>query len=75
MYRCLRYRYRYDYLASSAAAKTMTVLVALLEYAEFLCTVVTDTGTGTIIPPQAPLQIIYWQSRGTAEAQHGAMEA
>jgi hypothetical protein len=59
MYRCLRYRYRYDYLASSAAANTMTVLVAALEFAEFLCTVVSDTGTGTIIPPQAPLQIIY----------------
>ncbi len=59
MYHCLRYRYRYDYLASSAAANTMTIFVAVLEDAEFLCTVVLDTGTGTIIPPQAPLQIIY----------------
>jgi hypothetical protein len=59
MYRCLRYRYRYDYLASSAAANTMTVFIAALEDAEFLCTVISDTGTGTIIPPQTPLQIIY----------------
>jgi hypothetical protein len=59
MYRCLIYRYRYDYLASSAAAHTMTVFVAALEDVEFLCTVVSDTGSGTIIPPQAPLQIIY----------------
>jgi hypothetical protein len=36
MYRCLRYWYRYDYLASSAAANTMTVLVAALEYAPAL---------------------------------------
>jgi hypothetical protein len=33
----------------------MTVLVAALEDAEFLCTVVSDTGTGMIIPPQVPL--------------------
>jgi hypothetical protein len=34
----------------------MPVFVAVLEDAEFLCTVVSDTGTGTIIPPQAPLE-------------------
>jgi hypothetical protein len=51
MYHCLRYRYRYDYLASSAAATTMMVFVAALEDAELICTVVSDTGTGTIIPP------------------------
>ncbi len=32
----------------------MTVFVAALEDAELLCTVVSDTGTGTIIPPKAP---------------------
>jgi hypothetical protein len=32
--------------------------VAALEEAEILCTVFSDTGTGTIIPPQAPLQQI-----------------
>jgi hypothetical protein len=53
MYHCLRYRYRYDYLVSSTAANTMTVFVAALEDAELLSTVVSDTGTGTIIPPQA----------------------
>jgi hypothetical protein len=57
MYHRLRYRYRYDYLDSSAAANTMTVFVAALEDAELLCTVVSDTGTGTIILPKAPLQI------------------
>jgi hypothetical protein len=31
--------------------------VAALEDAELLCTVVLDTSTGTIILPQAPLQI------------------
>jgi hypothetical protein len=56
---CLRYRHRYDYLASSAAANTMTVFVAALEVAKFLITIVSDTGTVTIILPQAPLQIIY----------------
>jgi hypothetical protein len=29
--------------------------VAALEEAKLLCTVVSNTGTGTIIPPQAPL--------------------
>jgi hypothetical protein len=29
--------------------------VAALEEGKLLCTVVLDTGTGTIIPPQAPL--------------------
>jgi hypothetical protein len=29
--------------------------VAVLEEVELLCTVVLDTGTGTIIPPQAPV--------------------
>jgi hypothetical protein len=56
MYHRLRYRYRYNYLDSSAVANTMTVFVAALEDAELL-TVVSDTGTGTIIPPKAPLQI------------------
>jgi hypothetical protein len=37
----------------------MMVIVAALEDSEFLCTVVSDTVTGTIIPPQVPLQIIY----------------
>jgi hypothetical protein len=50
-------QYRYDYLDSSTAANTMTVFVAALEDVELLCTVVSDTGTGTIIPPKAPLQI------------------
>jgi hypothetical protein len=50
MYHHLRYLYRYDYLASSAAANTMMVFVAALEDAELLCTVVSDTGTGTVIP-------------------------
>jgi hypothetical protein len=68
-------QYRYNYLASSAAANTITVFVAALEDAEFLCTVVSDTGTCMIISPQAPLQIIYYHHHGTAEAQHGAMEA
>ncbi len=31
--------------------------VADLEDAELLCTIVSDTGTGTIILPQAPLQL------------------
>ncbi len=57
MYHRLRYRYRYDYLDSSEAANTMTVFVAALEDSELLCTVVSDTGTGTIIPPKGPLQI------------------
>ena len=29
--------------------------VAALEEAELLCSIVLDTGTGTIIPPQAPV--------------------
>jgi hypothetical protein len=33
-------------------------LVTALKEAELLCTVVLDTGTGTIIPPQAPLPSI-----------------
>jgi hypothetical protein len=33
-------------------------LVAALEEAELLCTVVLDTGKGTIIPPQAPIPCI-----------------
>ncbi len=37
----------------------MMEFVAALEDAELLCTVVSDTGTGTIISPQAPLQIKY----------------
>jgi hypothetical protein len=57
MYYRLRYWYRYNYLDSSAAANTMTVFVAALEDAEFLCTIVSDTGTGMIIPPKATLQI------------------
>jgi hypothetical protein len=57
MHHHLRYWYRYDYLASSAAATTMMVFVAALEDAELLCTVVSDTNIGTIIPPKAPLQI------------------
>jgi hypothetical protein len=57
MYHRLRYRYRYNYLASSAAANTVMVFVAALEDAELLCTVVSDTVTGTIIPPKEPLQI------------------
>jgi hypothetical protein len=59
MYTHLRYWYRCDYLASSAAANTMTVFVAALEDAELLFTFFSDTGTGTIILPQAPLQIKY----------------
>jgi hypothetical protein len=35
--------------------KSFIRLVAALEEAELLCTVVLDTDTGTIIPPQAPL--------------------
>jgi hypothetical protein len=35
----------------------MTVFVAALEDAKLLCTVVSDTGTGTIILTQALLQI------------------
>jgi hypothetical protein len=35
----------------------MTVFVAALEDAELSCTVVSDTGTGMIILPKAPLQI------------------
>ncbi len=46
MYHHRRYQYRYNYLASSAA-NTM-VFVAALENAELLCTIVLDTGTGTI---------------------------
>ncbi len=75
MYRCLRYQYRYNYLASSTAANTKTLFVAALEDAELLCIVVSDAGTGMIIPPEAPLQIIYKHHHGTAKSQHGAMEA
>jgi hypothetical protein len=32
--------------------------VAALEGEELLCTIVSDTGTGTIIPPQVPLPSI-----------------
>jgi hypothetical protein len=32
--------------------------VAVLEEAELLCTVALETGTGTIIPPQAPVRRI-----------------
>jgi hypothetical protein len=31
------------------------ISVVALEEAELLCTVVLDTGTGTIIPPQVPV--------------------
>jgi hypothetical protein len=59
MYCRLQYWCRYDYLASNVAAKTMTVFVAAFEDAELLCTVVSDTSIGTIIPPQTPLTIQY----------------
>jgi hypothetical protein len=36
----------------------MTLLVAAFEGAELLCTIVSDTGTGTIIPPKVPLPCI-----------------
>jgi hypothetical protein len=36
----------------------MTLVVAL-EKAELLCTIASDTRTGTIIPPQVPLPSIY----------------
>ena len=35
----------------------MTLLAAAFEGAELLCTIVSDTGTGMIILPQALLQI------------------
>jgi hypothetical protein len=34
-------------------------LVAVLEGAELLCTIVSDNITGTIIPPQVPLPSIF----------------
>jgi hypothetical protein len=37
----------------------MMVFVAALEDAELLCTSISDTSTGTIIPPQALQQIKY----------------
>jgi hypothetical protein len=40
------------------AADFFVTSVAALEEAEILCTVFSDTCTGTIIPPQAPLQRI-----------------
>jgi hypothetical protein len=58
MYRHLRYHYRHDFLVSSTAANEVA-FVAALEEVELLCTVVSDTGTGVIIPPQALLQIKY----------------
>ncbi len=69
LYRCLRSQYiiirffkpRYWFNKKSAdfpfIAKYQCQFVAALEDAELLCTVVLDTGTGTIILPQAPLQI------------------
>jgi hypothetical protein len=62
MYRCLKYGYRYDFPASSAAANTVVSIIAALEEQELLCTVVSSTGTDMIIPPQAPLQIQYYNS-------------
>ncbi len=36
------------------SADFLIKLLAALEEEELICTVVLDTGTGTIIPPQAP---------------------
>jgi hypothetical protein len=36
----------------------MTLVAAAFEGAELLCTIVSDTGTGTIIPPKVPLPCI-----------------
>jgi hypothetical protein len=46
----------------------MTVFVAALDDAEFVCTVISDISTGTIILPQAPMQIIYQHHHGKAES-------
>jgi hypothetical protein len=46
----------------------MTVFVAALEDAELLCTVVSDTGTGTH-------QVTMEAHHGAVEAHHGAVEA
>jgi hypothetical protein len=40
MYHCLRYRYRHDYSASSAVVNTIAALVAALDDAELLCTII-----------------------------------
>jgi hypothetical protein len=55
MYHRLRYCYRYDFLISSATANEIVAIATALEEAEVLCTVVSDTGTDVIIPPQALL--------------------
>jgi hypothetical protein len=61
LYRCLRQWYIIILLLQAAdfplIVKYRCQFVAALEDAELLCTVVLDTGTGTIILPQAPLQI------------------
>jgi hypothetical protein len=58
MHRCLKYGDSFDFPASSAAAETTVSIVAALEELELLCSIVSGTGTGVIIPPQAPLQIL-----------------
>jgi hypothetical protein len=47
----------HDFHVSSAAANEIVTFAAALEEAELLCTVVLDTGTTVIIPPQGPLQM------------------
>ncbi len=54
LYRHHRYRYKFDYPASSVAAYTKAAFIAALEVAELLFTMVSVTGTGVTIPPQAP---------------------
>jgi hypothetical protein len=57
MYRRLRNSCRDDFLVSSAAANEIVTFVAVLEEAELLCTVVSETGTTVIISPQLPMQM------------------
>jgi hypothetical protein len=46
-------------MMKAKAADFVKTSVAALEEAQILCTVFSDTGTGTIIPPQSPLQQIF----------------
>jgi hypothetical protein len=57
MYCRFRHRCVYYFLVSSAATNGIMGFEAVLEEAELLCTVFSDTGTCVIIPPQRLLHI------------------
>ncbi len=65
MYRRLRHHNRYNFSVSRTAANEIVTFVAL-EEAELLCTIVSDTRTTVIIPPQGLLQMKQQRNHGAA---------